>query len=142
MPIASQAISPAISNLRISYPVTNRFSPPRRRMRFDTRRAQRASRNDAYFSSNAGFDWNELRAETQALSLFAERRVLDVRLPTGEHGEGAELLQELVDNPPPDQLLLVSSGRLERQTLQSAWVKAFEQGRMGADLADRCRATA
>lgn len=79
------------------------------------------------FFVERGFDWNELRAETQALSLFAERRVLDVRMPTGKPGEGAELLQELVENPPPDQLLLVSSAKLERQTLQSAWVRAFEQ---------------
>src|SRR6185295_3951593 len=46
---------------------------------------------------------------------------------TGRPGEGAELLQELGEDPPPDQLLLVSSAKLERQTLQSAWVRAFEQ---------------
>ena len=79
------------------------------------------------FFVERGFDWNVLRTESQSLSLFAERRVLDVRMPGGKAGDGAELLQELVGNPQPDQLLLVSCGKLERQTLQSDWVKAFER---------------
>jgi DNA polymerase III subunit delta len=79
------------------------------------------------FFVERGFDWNELRAETQALSLFAERRVLDVRMPSGKPGDGAELLQELVQNPPPDQLLLVSCGKFEYQALQGEWIKAFER---------------
>jgi len=79
------------------------------------------------FFAERGFDWNELRAESQALSLFAERRILEVRLPTGKPGDGAELLEALVTQPPPDQLLLVISGKLERATLQSPWVKAFER---------------
>jgi DNA polymerase III subunit delta len=79
------------------------------------------------FFAERGFDWNALRNESQSLSLFAERRVIDVRLPGGKPGDGAALLQSLVEDPPPDQLLLVSSGKLERQTLQSEWVKAFER---------------
>src|SRR5262245_48531751 len=79
------------------------------------------------FFVERGFDWNELRAETQALSLFAERRVLDVRMPSGKPGEGAELLRDLVQKPVPDQLLLVSCGKFEYQALQSEWIKAFEQ---------------
>ncbi|HKE44895.1 MAG TPA: DNA polymerase III subunit delta [Steroidobacteraceae bacterium] len=79
------------------------------------------------FFVERGFDWNELRTESQSLSLFAERRVIDVRMPGGKPGDGAELLQSLVEKPAPDQLLLVSSGKLERQTLQSEWVKAFER---------------
>lgn len=82
------------------------------------------------FFVERGFDWNELSAESQTLSLFAERRILEVRLPTGKPGDGAQVLETLVNNPPPDQLLLVVSGKLERATLQSAWVKAFE--RLGA----------
>ncbi len=79
------------------------------------------------FFVERGFDWNGLRAESQSLSLFAERRVLDVRMPGGKPGDGAELLRALAENPSPDQLLLLSCGKLERQTLQSEWVKAFEQ---------------
>jgi DNA polymerase-3 subunit delta len=79
------------------------------------------------FFAERGFDWNELRAESQSLSLFAERRILEIRLPAGKPGDGAELLEALVTQPPPDQLLLVLCGKLERAAQQSAWVKAFER---------------
>src|SRR4030066_739514 len=35
----------------------------------------------------SGFDWNDLYASTQALSLFAERRLLELRLPGGKPGD-------------------------------------------------------
>jgi DNA polymerase-3 subunit delta len=79
------------------------------------------------FFVERGFDWNALRGESQSLSLFAERRILEVRMPGGKPGDGAEVLESLVTEPPPDQLLLVISGKLERATLQSGWVKAFER---------------
>jgi DNA polymerase-3 subunit delta len=79
------------------------------------------------FFVERGFDWNTLRGESQSLSLFAERRILEVRLPTGKPGDGAEVLESMVTDPPPDQLLLVVSGKLERAALQSSWVKAFER---------------
>lgn len=79
------------------------------------------------FFVERGFDWNALRGESQSLSLFAEKRILEVRLPTGKPGEGAAILESIVTDPPPDQLLLVVSGKLERATLQSGWVQAFER---------------
>lgn len=79
------------------------------------------------FFVERGFDWSELRGESQSLSLFSERRILEVRLPTGKPGEGAELLEAIVTDPPPDQLLLVIAGKLERAALQSGWVQAFER---------------
>ena len=79
------------------------------------------------FFVERSFDWNELRAASQTLSLFAERRILEVRLPTGKPGDGAAVLEELITRQSPDQLLLVVSGKLERATQQSSWVKAFER---------------
>lgn len=78
------------------------------------------------FFGERGFDWNELRGESASLSLFADRRILEVKLPTGKPGEGAQVLQDLAEKPAPDQLLLVVSGPIERAQ-QSAWVKAFER---------------
>ncbi len=43
----------------------------------------------------SGFDWNGLFASTQSMSLFAERRLIELRLPTGKPGEaGAKILVE------------------------------------------------
>jgi len=78
------------------------------------------------FFGERGFDWNILRAESASLSLFAERRILEVKLPGGKPGDGAQVLQELVERPVPDTLLLVISGPIERAQ-QSAWVNAFER---------------
>jgi DNA polymerase-3 subunit delta len=78
------------------------------------------------FFAERGFDWNELRGESASLSLFSERRILEVKLPTGKPGDGADVLKALVEKPAPDQLLLVVSGQIEKPQ-QSAWVGAFER---------------
>lgn len=78
------------------------------------------------FFGERGFDWSELRGESASLSLFAERRILEVKLPTGKPGDGAAVLQALVERPAPDQLLLVVSGQIEKPQ-QAAWVGAFER---------------
>lgn len=75
----------------------------------------------------SGFDWNELFAETQSMSLFAERRLIELRIPTGKPGEkGAEMLMRLAAEPPPDLVVLVVCGKLERAVRESAWVKAID----------------
>lgn len=78
--------------------------------------------------AEARFDWSELRGSSQSLSLFAERRVLEVRLSTARPGaEGAKVLAALAADPPPDTLVLVTTGRVEREVYSSAWYKAFER---------------
>lgn len=80
------------------------------------------------FFGERGFDWSDLKGESASLSLFAERRILEVKLPSGKPGDaGAEVLQALVERPAPDQLLLVISGQLDRKTQQSAWAEAFQR---------------
>jgi DNA polymerase-3 subunit delta len=74
-----------------------------------------------------GFDWNALFVASQSLSLFAEKRVLDLRLPTGKPGEaGARLLAELAAQPPPDTLWVISCGKLDKDQRKARWVKAVE----------------
>jgi DNA polymerase-3 subunit delta len=77
--------------------------------------------------ANSG-PWDEIFAAAQALSLFAERRVLEVRIPGGKPGVvGSKALQELAALANPDLLLLVSTGELDWTTQKSAWVHALEQ---------------
>ena len=80
------------------------------------------------------FDWQQLRQSTENLSLFAERKLLELRLPSGKPGtEGSAALQEYVKAPPPDTVLLVISGKLEPAVQKSKWLGAIEQA--GAWLA-------
>jgi DNA polymerase-3 subunit delta len=74
----------------------------------------------------AGFDWDALRASSRSLSLFAERRLMELRLPTGKPGEtGTALLVDWVAQPPQDTVLIVSCGRLEKVAREAKWFKAL-----------------
>ena len=75
----------------------------------------------------AGFDWDALASSADSLSLFAERRVVDLRLPTGKPGDaGARALRAWAQRPPEDTLLLVTSGKLEPAARKSKWLQALD----------------
>jgi len=75
----------------------------------------------------AGFDWARLRAAADSLSLFAQRRVLDLRLASAAIGApGSDALSAYAANPPPDTLLLVACPRLDRKQAGLRWVKALD----------------
>src|SRR3970040_1551224 len=70
----------------------------------------------------SGFDWNVLFHSTQPLSLFSERRLIQLRLPTGKPGEaGAKILMDIAAHPPSDIIFLVSSGKLDKQARAAEW---------------------
>jgi DNA polymerase-3 subunit delta len=80
------------------------------------------------FVTDRSFDWSEIHAASRTLSLFAERRILEIRMPTPRPGkEGGAVLAALAADPGPDNLLLVVTTRPEKETWASAWFKAFEQ---------------
>jgi DNA polymerase-3 subunit delta len=73
-----------------------------------------------------GFDWNALLADAANLSLFAARRLIELKLGPTPDAEAGRMLAALAERPPEDTVLLVS-GELERKVLNAAWVKAFER---------------
>lgn len=79
------------------------------------------------FHTEAGFSWHDLRDEANAMSLFASRRVLEVRINNGKPSDKGDTLKELIDNPNPDNILLIICPRLDASQSRSAWVKAVEQ---------------
>ncbi len=77
--------------------------------------------------AESGFDWNSLIAASGSLSLFAEQRLLELRLPSGKPGkEGGAALVEYAGNPPPDTVLLILSGKIDSASQKSKWFKALE----------------
>jgi DNA polymerase-3 subunit delta len=71
-----------------------------------------------------GFSWDGLEQDSAAPSLFASRRILDLRLPTGKPGtEGSRALISLARAADPDVLLLVSSGDWGTAMRKLKWVK-------------------
>lgn len=79
------------------------------------------------FFVDRSFDWEELRGTTQSLSLFAERRLVELRLPTGKPDKGAAQLIALAGDPPPDVMTLVLTEKLDKKAADAAWVQAFAQ---------------
>lgn len=62
-----------------------------------------------------GFDWSVLLGATQAMSLFGERQLIELRIPSGKPGkEGADALKTLAATPNPDALMLVTLPRSTR----------------------------
>jgi DNA polymerase-3 subunit delta len=76
----------------------------------------------------AGFDWAALNTAAQSLSLFGERRLLDLRLASPKVGaEGSKALSAYAEAPPQDTLLLITLPKLERAQSNSQWYKRLEQ---------------
>jgi DNA polymerase-3 subunit delta len=62
------------------------------------------------FDVGQHFDWNDLARAGASMSLFASRRLIDLRLPTGRPGiEGAKAITAFCADPPPDVTLLVTA---------------------------------
>ena len=78
------------------------------------------------FSIDRSFDWDELKAATQTLSLFAERRLFELRMPSGKADKGAQQLAELAATPPPDVVCLIVTGGLDKKASDAPWVRAVE----------------
>ncbi len=80
------------------------------------------------FVATTGFDWALLRDSSMSLSLFSERRIIELVLPTGKPGvKGSAAIADLVDNLHPDILLIVTGPKLDRSGSSSKWVKALDK---------------
>ncbi|MGB1091440.1 MAG: DNA polymerase III subunit delta [Oceanobacter sp.] len=78
------------------------------------------------FHVEAGFDWNVLREENNAMSLFSDRRLLEVRIPNGKPSDRGEALQELARSPNPDNVILIQCPKLDSSAQKTRWYKAIE----------------
>jgi len=77
---------------------------------------------------DAQFDWNLLLDAGNSLSLFAEKRILELRMPSGKPGKvGAKILQEYAQRPADDAILIISSGKLEGNSKNTKWFKSLDQ---------------
>jgi len=82
-----------------------------------------------------GFDWSEFAHAVHSLSLFAEKKLVELRLPSGKPGaSGGEALAAYCAQPAADLVLLVSLPRLDRATQASAWFTALAQGGVMVDV--------
>jgi DNA polymerase-3 subunit delta len=89
-------------------------------------RQQGFSMRDSFVATTT-FDWGQLRDSSANLSLFAERRIIELRLPTGKPGRvGGQAIVDLIDKTGPDLMLIVSAPKLDRSGQSSKWAKALD----------------
>lgn len=81
------------------------------------------------------FKWGELLAANQSQSLFGDRKLIELRIPTGKPGkDGGQALQEYVGALNPDNVTLITLPKLDWQTQKSAWVSALQQAGVYIDI--------
>jgi DNA polymerase-3 subunit delta len=79
------------------------------------------------FFIDRSFAWDELRHASRSLSLFAEKRLFELRMPSGKPDKGAQALAELAEQPAPDVVSLVITGKLDKKAGDAPWVRAIEK---------------
>lgn len=90
-------------------------------------RAQGYSERDV-LTVERSFKWGELLAANQALSLFGDKKLIELRIPTGKPGkDGGAALQAYVKDLSPDNLTMITLPKLDWQTAKAAWVGALQQ---------------
>jgi DNA polymerase-3 subunit delta len=90
-------------------------------------KAQGFGERQIFTVSGAYFDWAPVLAAAQAMSLFADRQFIEIRIPSGKPGkDGSEALQRYAEAAPDDVLTLVTLPRLDKTQLSSAWFTALD----------------
>jgi len=80
-----------------------------------------------YTVSGAHFDWSAVLGAAMEMSLFADRQLIEIRIPSGKPGkDGSEALQRYCDRLSDDVLTLVQLPRLDFQQQKAAWFTALD----------------
>ncbi len=92
-------------------------------------RTQGYTERTVHTVAGAHFDWSEVLAAGGSLSLFAERQIVEIRIPSGKPGkEGSPALQQLAESAQDNDstLTLVLLPRLDKMTRNGAWFSALD----------------
>jgi DNA polymerase III subunit delta len=99
-----------------------------------TARAQGYTERDV-LTVERSFKWGELLAANQAMSLFGDKKLIELRIPTGKPGkDGSAALQSYAKDLSPDNLTLITLPKLDWQTAKSSWVTALQAAAVYIDI--------
>jgi DNA polymerase-3 subunit delta len=82
------------------------------------------------------YRWPELGTRSDNLSLFAARKILELRMSSPRPGDaGSKALRALAENPQADRLVLIGiMAKLDASVARSAWVKSIEKFGVRVDI--------
>ncbi|MFM7000079.1 MAG: DNA polymerase III subunit delta, partial [Limnohabitans sp.] len=92
-------------------------------------RAQGYTERTVHTVAGAHFDWSEVLAAGGSMSLFADKQIVEVRIPSGKPGkEGSPAIQQLAESAQGNDstLTLFLLPRLDAATRKGAWFGALE----------------
>ena len=76
----------------------------------------------------SGFKWQEIIHSAASMSLFSDRKLIELRLPSGKPGaEGSKALCEYVEVAGDEDVLLIIAGKIDKQSTSSKWFKALDK---------------
>lgn len=78
------------------------------------------------YQLESGFDWTNLTGVGQAMSLFSQRRLIELRVPNKLGTPGTKAITEFCQNPPEDDVLIILMPLLDKRQRTAKWVKAVE----------------
>ncbi len=93
---------------------------------------RQAARKQGYLSREVltvegQFSWLEFSMAANSLSIFAEKKIIDLRIPNSKVGaEGSKALVQYCQDIPADTLLLITVGKIDKSAKKSKWVTNLE----------------
>jgi DNA polymerase-3 subunit delta len=80
------------------------------------------------FTAGVDLDWQQFRESTRSLAMFATRRIIEIRLPTGKPGSvGSKMMVAFLEEDRDDIILVIVAGRIDKRTQTANWFKMLEQ---------------
>lgn len=91
-------------------------------------RQQGCTEREVIDAGVTGFKWHEILHSATSMSLFAERKLVELRIPSGKPGaEGSKALCEYLEIAGGEDVLLIIAGKIDKQSTNSKWYKALDK---------------
>ncbi len=77
---------------------------------------------------NKDFQWDRLMSAADSMSLFADKRVLELRMSdSGPGAEGSKSLQHYAERPAEDTVLLIDAGKVDKRSQTAKWYQSLDK---------------
>ncbi len=91
-----------------------------------TAKAQDYSSREVFFADKS-FDWQQLTAAADNLSIFADKKIIDLKLSAPPGQAGGKALVAFCQRLPEDTLLLITTGKITKEQQKSSWFQAIDK---------------